>query len=114
MTDALNHAELSRELALALGYYPESVRVKHEGTNSAYCQVYRKCRLTFHEDPYWLALDYRSPDVALPLLAWLMRHHSVSIDHYFSGWVIRVYGISIQADTLEEVIARACIAVGGK
>ena len=103
----MNHAELSRDLALAIGYAKNDVHLDLDGD----CWVWREPDYGPHG---WKLFDYRSPDVALPLLEWLMRHHSVGLDHYFSGWVIRVYGKSIQADTLEEVIARACIALKGK
>jgi len=109
----MNHAELSRDLALAIGYYPESVRIDtdKQGKYEPACRVYR---ISYDMGPYWRWFDYRHPDVAMPLLVWLMREHGCfadgprftieSADH---PWVI-------SADTPEEAIARAVIAVGGK
>ncbi len=107
MTDA----ELSRQLALALGYFPESVLIYPDGI----CQVYR----SFSERdprPLWLQFDYRSPDVAMPLLVWLMKEHDPMLvrNRAIPAFTIDLPNKTIHADTLEEAIARACIAVGVK
>ena len=113
-----NHAELSKALALALGYAPESVKLI--GFASNYCSVYRKHKDCKH--PGWYAFDYRDPSVAMPLLVWLMVEygHDAKYTRFWDGGG-KVFcvskpgsGVYPWSDTLEEVIARACIAVGGK
>lgn len=116
-----NHAELSRQLALALGYFPESVRVVTRWVSDKHdiCEVYRTHRYAAPNGPdSWHPFDYRDPSVCLPLLAWLMREHdgwafpmmwnTGTRLRITVGWNKRT---SIDADTLEEATARAVIAV---
>lgn len=77
----MNHAELSRDLALALGYYPKSVRIALGATSA---DVYR---ITNDMGPYWRVFDYRSPDVALPLLRWLMMNFAATVDYGCSSQI---------------------------
>lgn len=108
-------AELSQELALAIGYAPESVKIL--GFAAKYCAVYRIAK--DHTHPAWYEFDYRSPDVALPLLRWLMESHRCEpgyIDtkqkwYLFAPWG-QFMSTETYADTLELAIARAVIAVG--
>ncbi len=108
MTD---HAEISRQLALAIGYAPESVRVVSPWP-PGYCEVYR---ITNDMGPYWREFDYRSPDVALPLLVWLLDKHDPMLvrNRAIPAFTIDLPNKTIHADTLEEAIARAAIAVKG-
>ena len=114
-----NHADLSRQLALALGYYPESVRVdkKHD-----FCEVYgagagnpRCMRL---EWTGWDIFDYREPDVCLPLIKWLMVEHNSVARTLCGRFAVGIAGTDTKpwrdhlADTLELAVARAVIAVG--
>jgi hypothetical protein len=98
----MNHAELSRALALALGYYPESVRLGPDR-----CIVFR--------EGYWRVFDYRSPDVTMPLLKRLMVEHGAIFERQSGQYWAQVGNVApvayIDADTLEEAIARAVIAV---
>lgn len=102
MTDA----ELSKSLALALGYAPESVRV----APSTYCAVYRNC----YGQERWEEFDYRDPTVCLPLLEWLMREHNCDVG---AGVDFIIWFNSdretLHCDTLAEAVARAVIAVKG-
>ena len=110
MTDA----DLSRQLALALGYAPESVRVT-EGV----VDVFRMSRndLPF---PLWYEFDYRSPDVCLSLLKWLMVEHNSVARTLCGRFAVGIAGTDTKpwrdhlADTLELAVARAVIAVGVK
>ena len=126
------HAELSKQLALALGYYPESVRIEDD-----VCIVYRK-EPAWYVRPYegrqprpnppdtWAEFDYRHPSVAMPLLKWLRSRYGVwtlQERRLAPGYFLEGYRrfpaydgyFSARADTLEEAIARAVIAVkGGK
>lgn len=112
------HAELSRDLALALGYHPESVRIYMGSSRpeNDWCEVYR---ITNDIGPYWRAFDYRNARVALPLLRWLMESHRCEpgyIDtkqkwYLFAPWG-QFMSTETYADTLELAIARAVIAVG--
>ena len=106
-----NHAELSRDLALALGYYPESVSIETDINDYEHCFVYR----IYYDQKHceWRRFDYRSPDVAMPLLKWLMLKHSAH--PRWNGKQFEVWGLWVDFGwTLEEAIARACIAVGVK
>ncbi len=108
MTD---HAEISRQLALAIGYAPESVRVVSPWP-PGYCEVYR---ITNDMGPYWREFDYRSPGVAMPVLDWLMREHEAQPGHNAHGFHIWLQADSVAVatgDTLPLAIARAAIAVG--
>lgn len=113
-------AELSRELALAIGYAPESVRIipsdiapEHE-----FCTVFTD---RYACTSNWYDFDYREPDIAMPLLEWLMRTHracamvsraedAFCIMYDFYG----ICGRTIYSKTLPEAIARAVIAVKGR
>lgn len=110
----MNHAELSRDLALAIGYHPESV---WQDSEKRQVLVYGQWSNSFLA--HWCSFDYRSPDVYGPLLKWLMREHGgcssksereymrVGYQHPNGGFDVKV------CDTLEEAIARACIALKG-
>ena len=106
----MNHAELSRDLAIALGYHPESVRADEHD-----CNVYGEWD---EFGPRWRVLDYRSPRVALPLLKWLGIEYRkffwfcAPTSSIAPRWACS--GNGIIANTLEEAIARACIALKGK
>lgn len=107
MTD---HADLSKSLALALGYAPESVRV-----TESIVDVYRMSRndLPF---PFWYEFSYTDPTIYGPLLEWLMREHEVTLQRCLDN---KRFGVFKQgfgwywSDTLAEAVARACIAVTG-
>ena len=104
----VNHAELSRDLALALGYAPEDAHLDPDGD----CWVWREPAFGPHG---WKLFDYRDPSVAMPLLKWLHKEHdSTSWWGLTGNYVVDVNDEWIDADTLEEAIARAVIAVGGK
>lgn len=57
MTEA-DHADLSRRLALAIGYTPEDVRICKDGTEH-WCEV--RWPLTWWSG--WWVFNYRDPDV---------------------------------------------------
>jgi hypothetical protein len=107
----MNHAELSRDLALALGYEPARVRL---GRDACYV-ITRKFDATLGIEVLgsW-PLDYRDPTVWGPVLIWLMREHRVWPQIPTQTWdmlnvtMTRTLGIG---DTLPEAIARAAIAV---
>lgn len=112
----MNHAELSRRLALAIGYAPECVRID-EDSNMKYepcCKVYR---ISNDMGPYWRRLDYRDPSVALPVLKWLMREYDVYFmpSDYLNQVRIRrsrmIADYLDAADTLPAAIALAACAV---
>jgi hypothetical protein len=100
MTDA----ELLKQVALAIGYAPESVRVTRAGD----CFVLYKN----YELEGWRPFSYRSPDVAMPLLKWLMAEQydvcpHMGPDGKYWMWLSN----DVSADTLEAAIARAVIEV---
>ena len=112
MTPA-DHAALSAQLARALGYYPESVRILEN-----LCIVYRIGVSWRAFTPInvsrerWAEFDYRDPSVALPVLEWLMKEHWC----FVTGPIPSIESadhmdMRIQTDTLPEAIARAAIAV---
>ena len=113
-------AELSAQLARALGYYPESVRIIRLTDGDALCQVFRLPVYGHSENPRWMYLDYRDPSVAMGVLEWLMREHDGWIcpernGDCFTfilsiGWHV-VATHRTETDTLHEAIARAAIAV---
>lgn len=109
----MNHAELSRDLAFALGYYPESVRFFGMPDNWT-CEVYR---VTNGIGPYWRVFDYQDIRVAMPLLKWLITKQEAGISGAASGEPFCIWfrvGKAMRRvayDTLEEAIARAVIAV---
>ena len=105
----MNHAELSRDLALSLGYCPESVETEQEQ-----CRVFRLLPSKAVDWPVWLNFDYRAPTVCLPLIEWLMLR-GVNVwnpDGIPTVWTWSEpdgdYG---KAETLSEAVARAVIAV---
>lgn len=118
MTDA----QLSKELAFALGYAPESVR-KINILLGHGIEVYGAREPYF--SPYWKRFDYRDPTIVVPLIKWLGEQHGIKVMPFRdddSGallWEARSplrYGsreVSVAA-TLEEAVARAVIAVKGK
>ena len=109
-----NHAKLSRELALTLGYYPENVRIVYSGTDYERCEVYRLPPSKHIDWPVWLKFDYRDPTVCLPLIEWLMRKHDAQPGYNARGFHIWFQSHSVaaaSADTLPEAVARAVIAV---
>ncbi len=129
MTES-EHADLSRRLALALGYAPESVLVL--GENNTVVLVYR-LGIVAHRGQWlntkretWLPFDYRSGDVALPVLEWLRKGWNGTVgtdartgNPYVFLWKLHDDGYEPlsryrhEADTLPEAIARAAIAVKG-
>ena len=114
MTDA----EISRAVALAIGYAPESVQIA-----LGECQVFRTVqkradyldasRPWNEPTDAWHSFDYREPTVALPLLKWLMVEHDPMLlwNRAIPAFAIDLPNKTIHADTLEEAIARAVIAV---
>jgi hypothetical protein len=114
MTD-INHADLSRQLALALGYAPESARVKPNYGGGEHVLVYSK-RGTHHKFPKWRVFDYRDPSVCLPLLEWLGSEYRKFFWYCsptsLAGPRWSCSGGGIITPTLEEAVARAVIAVG--
>lgn len=107
----MSDAELSRDLALALGYAPESVRIDTDarGIFTPVCKVYR---ITNDMGPYWRHFDYRDPSVCLPLIDFLIREHDAMVWHGMGkGYVIDVDDEWMDEATLAEAVARAVIAV---
>lgn len=111
----MNHAELSRDLALAIGWkyvYPHC-----PDTDAAWKYEYAavsdgpSARGTMLP---WRKFDYRSPGVWGPVLEWLMREHRFPA--YWSRiaekFVIPGADNRIECDTLPEAVARAAIAIG--
>lgn len=121
MTD---HTDLSRRLAHALGYHPESVWLLI-GPNESFVMVYRlgvfghDFALKNSKRETWMPFDYNSPTVCLPLIEWLMREHSCMLvpgTHSKDYAVLRSgcedhKQIDVWADTIAEAVARAVIAV---
>ena len=121
-----DHADLSRRLALALGYYPESVRTYMFMFVEVW-RVERKYRGFDHAAApcRWHAFDYRQPDVALPVLEWLRKGWNGTVgtdartgNPYVFLWKLHddyehISRYRHEADTLEEAIARAAIAAKG-
>ena len=106
---AMTDAELSRDLALALGYYPESVSVKWK-----HLHVYRWCAR--YQRNLWFRWDYRDPSVCLPLLDMLMREYGCDFGAGASDYIVWFNDGKNQVshyDTLPEAVARAVIAVKG-
>ena len=107
---AAEHAALSRDLALAIGYAPESVRIVHEHwMNKPVCQVLRSDGV--HHGPHWVIFRHTNPTVCLPLIEWLAIRHRIflwcSVDGIWSS------SNGLWVPTLAEAVARACIAVKG-
>lgn len=121
-----NHAELSRDLALAIGYYPESARTRKANPYASnpmmwapHCEVYGDWWTKHKERPEWRVFDYRDPTVWGPVLEWLMcrevRPEFYTTAPHFgmlrAGEFGRYPPIDIEADTLPEAVARAAIAI---
>ena len=110
MTDR-EHAELSRRLALALGYMPINVQ-----TCNDHALVYGLWTDILRPWGYWRRFDYRDPTVALLLL----KHFGVSnsLNVWSSGptWWNWSTGDGFDGvcATIEEAIALAVIAVKEK
>lgn len=114
-------ATISRDLALAIGYAPESVRVgKFNLTKSLEdcCQVYRLDRFGVGKGAdwtHWQWFSYSDPTVALPLLKWLMDDYSCSASKTSGGQQFCIYKIhrpTINIGvTLELAICNAVIAL---
>ena len=106
----MNHAELSRDLALALGYPPKSVRVKE--APPVRCQVWPTKNWTIGDGPFhrWWDFDYRDPTVVVPLIELLMVKHDIDMWLAIDG-KFHMYGSGVTADTLAEAVARAVIAL---
>ena len=119
-----NSADLSRQLALALGYHPESVRIipSDIGPENDECQVFRVPTHSISQDfACWLLFEYTDPTVVVQLIKWLMVEHGAfptrtMLGDEFTGFMIR--GAPQVPDvswlTLELAVARAVIAVGVK
>jgi hypothetical protein len=119
----VTHAELSRQLALALGYAPESVRMNKQIYRKGVCEdaenvvVYRAYSAA-DPRPMWFPFDYRDPSVVVPLIKWLLIERGATVEAMLperkqSGVWLR--GLHWRwCDTLEEAVARAVIAVGVK
>lgn len=60
MTPA-EHAALSAQVARAIGYCPESVRIIKWPSGDAMCGVYRIPPHDARENPRWIDFDYRDP-----------------------------------------------------
>jgi len=103
MSDALNHAELSRELASALGW-PHA-----EAWGDEECALVKDYDMVGH----WF--DYRDPDVCLPLIKWLGSEYRMFFWYCsptsLAGPRWSCSGRGIVAPALEEAVARAVIAV---
>lgn len=122
MTD-INHADLSRQLAFAIGYAPESVRVESSviSDENEYVTVYTD-RYNYGNVGFWYDFDYRDPTVCLPLLEWLMVRHEVNllVERATNVPVFRLYKLQglysrqYKGYTLAYAVARAVIAVGVK
>lgn len=110
-------AELSAELARALGYFPECVRIVTAGKFDSWpthCEVYREY-VEGHPRTLcgWMSFHYTDPTVYGPLVAWLVRNGGVmlcGLDNDGVGLVYKGWK-TLEADTLPEAVARACIAV---
>ena len=111
-----NHAELSRDLALVIGYAPNEMLLQH-----GEWWVFRQPDPVFGPTG-WKQFDYRDPTVVMPLLLWLNTHYGVrefqdrryAIDYFIQGyrrWPIYDGYFSARADTLPECVARAVIEV---
>ena len=116
MTPA-DHAALSAQLARAIGYYPESVRVIL-GT----CIVYR-LGVSWHgttplnaSSSRWQELHYRDPTVWGPVLEWLIKEHWAlpAWNRPDRKYMLMLDGKNCYGTTLPEAIARAAIAVAEK
>ena len=114
MTPA-DHAELSAQLARALGWrIVDVVEVTdYEGQFAEFADTV--CRVRHKETRFSRLFDYLDPSVALPVLEWLMREHGATLrmvdgKHAVVCRWASVWGV---AATLREAIARAAIAVGG-
>ena len=106
----MNHAELSRRLALAIGWL-------HTDIEHDVCRVGEPMWSGGNNFLLWKKFDYRDPTVALPVLKWLIttarkcEMFQRKSPSGFSIWLGDELSW-IFADTLEEAIARAAVAVG--
>ena len=115
MTPA-DHAALSAQLARALGFPSESVRVPT--WHPTKCEVFGARDSMGVAIMHWHEFDYRSAWTALPILTWLVSKHRACLQEASTGepfciWVRFANGAHrrVTADTLHEAIARAAIAV---
>lgn len=109
MTD---HAALSRELALAIGYAPDCVQFRGDGR----CVVYG-AGSTSGEDgscKWWKSFSYTDPTVWGPVLDWLMRKHGFRVyfnarkeANYYMADLDQIFG----GPSLPEAVARAAISL---
>lgn len=113
-------ADLSRELALALGYAPESVRIADVLTmDDSIFRVVTGVEVVYRNalgNGHWRHFDYRDPTVALPLLEMLMRDYGCDFGagvNDFIVWFNDGVNKVQHTDTLPEAIARAVIAAKG-
>ena len=108
MTPA-DHAALSAQLALALGWRIVDVV---EVTDYEQVHVGWDC-VVYLPNGMPKRFDYRDPSVALPVLEWLMREHGCRPMPW--GNNLSIVGctgnVIAETDTLHEAIARAAIAV---
>lgn len=114
-------ADLSAELALALGYFPESVQFDLETTHTKREGIRtmpgERIAYVFGQWEnalvgYWRRFDYRHPSVYGPLVAWLGEKHDR--EPWYSSSRRKWMTATAQYDTLPEAVARACIALKGK
>lgn len=126
MTD---HADLSRRLALAIGYAPDCVRVRKETVSDdgstvvevdtvfVWHYVYRLPRYADNVRHWWNRFDYTDPSVCLPVLEWLFKKHDARMRYNaekYNIWHRLGDGYDVLAPTLPEAVALAAIAVGVK
>lgn len=111
-----NHAELSRDLALAIGYRPDDVLLNEARMDPDVCFVWFESDEEGH-DPCWRKFDYRDADVWGPVLEWLIQSRALNVWSNDRGrrwgWS-EMNGLDGLADTLPEAVARAAIAVKAK
>ena len=110
MTDA----ELSRAVALAIGYHPESVQTVGDifmvwhSKEWKWADGKRACM--------WHEFSYTDPTVSMPLLKWLMAEHGYDAKqtrYWAKMFCVSKPGNDIPpwSETLEWAIARAVIEV---
>lgn len=103
MTD---HADLSRRLALAIGYAPEDVRVRKSLLLGYVCDVWTRQGAIRN---WWRRFDYRDP-----VVIWPIAEHFDCFPwknggtHWCAGGMRYYYG-----DTAAEAVARAVIGARG-
>lgn len=106
-----DHAALSRDLALALGYAPEHVAYGVDGGAYVWGD-WPDWRGWFSGRPF----DYRDPTVWGPVLEWLIKQDFATDRTYVGKFTVGSGRIQrwFTADTLPEADARAAIAVKEK